>query len=189
MSGGSVCASRRGPRGFLHGRELRGGAASSENAVLCGERRRPHAEIPVCSFSLPVSPPTILPGIATLQTPAAPRPAHLAGRETRFVSAAGVQCVLLLHAAPTRRRVPRSRAWCSLQGAAPGGRWGSRGCSPLATAEMASPNASWQRGGFLVALLKLSSKCRGQGMQTRCREGEGGGQCLNMCRELLCLLT
>lgn len=62
------------------------------------------AENPVSSFSLPFSPLTILPGTAPLQTPAAQRPAHLPGRETRFVSAC--QCAVCAAAPCCSRPAP-----------------------------------------------------------------------------------
>lgn len=129
VCGGLVCAWQGGQRGFLcdrqqgaawgHG-QLWVTAVSVLGNVLVSAS---HAENPVSSFSLPFSPPMILPGIAPLQTPAAPRPAHLSGRETRFVSAcwcavcaAALCCshpALLLFAPSSSSVFPSSWAWCA----------------------------------------------------------------------------
>jgi len=129
VCGGSVCACQGGQRGFICGRQQ--GAAWGHwqlwvTAVsVLGKMlvSASHVENPVSSFSLPFSPLMILPGVAPLQMPAAPRPAHLSGRETRFVSArwcavcAAAPCcshpALLLFAPSSSSAFPGSWAWCT----------------------------------------------------------------------------
>lgn len=72
-----LCVCQAEQRGFPHG-----GDPTSSCSLCCSP-----VENPVSPFSLPFSP-LLMP----LQVPAAPRPPHLAGRETRFVSALGVRC-------------------------------------------------------------------------------------------------
>lgn len=78
--------------------------------------------------SLSIFSPVLSPADAPLQVPAAPRPPHLAGRETRFVSAVGVRCALLLRLLPLPAPpalAPCPRGGLGLPWGSPGAHWGS----------------------------------------------------------------
>lgn len=123
--GGSVCA-RQGRGASPHGGDPTSSSCCSLSAPLLWKN-------PVSPFSLPFSP-LLMP----VQVPAAPRPPHLAGRETRFVSAVGVRCALCPgcsrcpnpSTAPQRPGPPGAPPGLTV-GAAPRGHPGHEGLLPL----------------------------------------------------------